>query len=61
MKVHATMTIRVVIDQAKDEQEVYHQLKQAANTMANRGELIRNDTDMVVDSWYSIVETREEK
>jgi hypothetical protein len=61
MKVHATLTIKVVYDDADSTSQVKSILYKAADHLANRGELCSVAGEIIVDTWDANVEATEEK
>jgi len=60
MRVHATLTLKVVVDDADSEALVGEQLMWAVNHLANQGDLT-GSSGGVVDTWDATVITKEEK
>jgi len=60
MKVHATLTINVVYDDAESCDEVREQLDHAAKFLVNRG-MLSGDGPMTVNKWEHTIETTKRK
>ena len=61
MRVHATLTIKIVYDDADSISQVKSILYKAADKLANRGDLCSVGGDIIVDTWDANVEASEEK
>lgn len=60
MRIHATLTIKVVYDEAESEDEIERMLNYATEHIASDG-LLSGPSGAVVDTWEHTVETKEEK
>lgn len=59
MRVHATLTIKVVIDEAEGVHNVENQLKYCAAHLASNG-MLSGDGEAIVDTWEYNVVAKEE-